>query len=337
MTNSGKLLFWHVARLNSSTLATRPHGSTYPGHWGLTQLSDSGGESAGQLHRGGRAGRGCGVLLGIPWTGGQIFGERSSQLMIESELTVRVCITADLLTSDAYMLIIFHIVVLNRWFVIKGLQCSAALCQKMFTKLQCCLLKRLSHPFTACRLDVLCTRRRASVPWPVECCASVPSLCSWWTRWGRWTREATPALHRTCREPDQCQPPSQFSPRPNPRRSHEWWQLAAMWEGGDQLLVTYKHVIEIKHRGTEQYYSGSRDFGMYVNCATLFNTSLHIVLYSLQPLLVCKPKSKENALINQFNGNIDNLFFFCICTRHLPHSCSSIWTAFGNDPHLYLL
>lgn len=41
--------------------------------------------------------------------------------MIESELTVRVCITAVLYTSDASRLIISYIAVLDRWFIIKGL------------------------------------------------------------------------------------------------------------------------------------------------------------------------------------------------------------------------
>lgn len=94
MTNASKLLFCHVARL-----ATRPHGSAYPSHRGLIQLGDTRGESAGQLLRGGRAGCGRGVLLGIPWTGGQTLGERSSQLMIKSKLTVRVCITTDYVYS----------------------------------------------------------------------------------------------------------------------------------------------------------------------------------------------------------------------------------------------
>lgn len=79
MTNTGKLLFCYVARLNSSTLAARPHGSAQPGHRALIQLGDNWGESAGQLHRGGGAGCGRGVLLGVPWTGGQTLGGRSSQ------------------------------------------------------------------------------------------------------------------------------------------------------------------------------------------------------------------------------------------------------------------
>lgn len=59
-----------------STFATRPHGSSGSGDPGLVRLGGCGGESACQLLCGGRTGRGRGVHLGIPRTGGQALRKR---------------------------------------------------------------------------------------------------------------------------------------------------------------------------------------------------------------------------------------------------------------------
>lgn len=71
------------------------------------------------------------------------------------------------------------------------------------------------------RLGGPCTHKKASVQWMENQVARGPSLSSWWMRWGTSTRGPTPALPRTCKEPNQCPQMLKCFPSLNSRNHHQ--------------------------------------------------------------------------------------------------------------------
>lgn len=167
----------------------RPHGSSSSSHPGLCRLSGCRREPARQLFCGGGAGCGGGVHLGIPRTVGTT---PPSTFFIRSYLSGPFC---NMLGGAS-------------------MRVTAAPRDDLLSyKLM------VAHFFN--RLGGPCTHKRASVQWMENQLARGPSLCSWWMRWGTSTRGPTPALPRTCKEPNQCPQMLKCCPSPNPRNHHQ--------------------------------------------------------------------------------------------------------------------